>query len=217
MAPRSRARCQICDTAESKYSCPSCAILYCSVPCYKKHKEPVRVLLHRHWVRTSLPANPKAPISSHPGSDDDFAEKPPLRPLTSLNWPYVPDESAYPDPLKRDDPKPLQLRQYESIATAPAIRAALAAHPRLKPLLASLDTLRGGAREDALQRALGVSVADARAEPGGDRAPRVVGEYVLQDGDRDALRRLAEAVEAAVRGGQQSVLGLDWGDTENDM
>lgn len=42
-------------------------------------------------------------------------EKPQLRPLTSLNWPYVPEESAFSDPLKRDDPKPLQLNQYEAI------------------------------------------------------------------------------------------------------
>ena len=40
---------------------------------------------------------------------------PPLRPLTSLKWPYVPEESAYPDPLKRDDPKTLQVHQYEAI------------------------------------------------------------------------------------------------------
>ena len=43
----------------------------------------------------------------------------PLRPLTSLNWPYVPEEPAYPDPLKRDDPKSLQLHQYEAIGTCP--------------------------------------------------------------------------------------------------
>ena len=41
----------------------------------------------------------------------------PLRPLTSLKWPYVPDESAFPDPLKKNDPKPLQLSQYEAIGT----------------------------------------------------------------------------------------------------
>ena len=29
--------------------------------------------------------------------------------------------------------------------------------------------------------------------------------------DRNALRQLAEAVEGAVRGGKQDVLGLDWG------
>ena len=47
----------------------------------------------------------------------EFEEKPKLRSLTSLTWPYVPEESAYPDPLKRDDPKPLQLDQYEAIGT----------------------------------------------------------------------------------------------------
>ena len=42
----------------------------------------------------------------------------PLRPLTSLKWPYVPDESAFPDPLKKNDPKALQLSQYEAIGTS---------------------------------------------------------------------------------------------------
>ena len=42
----------------------------------------------------------------------------PLRPLTSLKWPYVPDESAFPDPLKKNDPKTLQLSQYEAIGTS---------------------------------------------------------------------------------------------------
>ena len=46
---------------------------------------------------------------------DEIMEEISLRPLTSLKWPYVPDESAYPDPLKRDDPKPLQTAQYEAI------------------------------------------------------------------------------------------------------
>lgn len=45
----------------------------------------------------------------------DLDDEPPLRPLVSLKWPYVPEESAFPDPLQRDDPKPLQTRQYESI------------------------------------------------------------------------------------------------------
>ena len=45
----------------------------------------------------------------------------PLRPLTSLKWPYVPDESAFPDPLKKNDPKPLQLSQYEAIGNVPFI------------------------------------------------------------------------------------------------
>ncbi|KAB2600582.1 zinc finger HIT domain-containing protein 3 [Pyrus ussuriensis x Pyrus communis] len=31
--------CQICNEARSKYKCPSCRAPYCSVPCFKKHKE----------------------------------------------------------------------------------------------------------------------------------------------------------------------------------
>ncbi len=39
----------------------------------------------------------------------------PLRSLPSLKWPYVPEESPYPDPLERDNLKPLQLRHYKAI------------------------------------------------------------------------------------------------------
>ena len=59
------------------------------------------------------------PSSSQPRERQDplLPERPdpPLRSLASLKWPYVPEESAYPDPLKRDDPKPLQIPQYEAI------------------------------------------------------------------------------------------------------
>ena len=48
---------------------------------------------------------------------DEITKEVPLRTLTSLKWPYVPEASAYPDPLKRDDPKPLQTAQYEAIGS----------------------------------------------------------------------------------------------------
>ncbi|CAN6713216.1 unnamed protein product [Malus baccata var. baccata] len=52
-----RVVCQVCNEAQSKYKCPSCRAPYCSVPCFKKHKE-----------------NPcSLPVSSE--------EKPPKRPL----------------------------------------------------------------------------------------------------------------------------------------
>ncbi|THH14903.1 hypothetical protein EW146_g5491 [Bondarzewia mesenterica] len=211
MPPRPRAPCQICKSNDSKYSCSKCSILYCSVPCYKKHKD------------LAVALNEKS-------SEEDL----PLRPLTSLNWPYIPEESAYPDPLKRDDPKPLQLHQYEAIggqtilpsyvarlimicnlpcaATSPDVRKTLATSPRLKELLRSIDTMRGAQREEALQRALGVSVSDARVGdlPG---IPTTASDgTVYAEDDRKTLRVLAEAVEAAVRGGKEGVLGLDWGD-----
>jgi len=149
------------------------------------------------------------------GRQDEGLEAPgsfPLRPLTSLKWPYVPEESAYPDPLKRDDPKPLQLHQYEAIATSLDVRRALAAHPRNPPLLRSLDSLRGTDREDALQRALGVSVVDdSRQGPSNDIKIQFGGGAIVEtDEEMHALRALAEAVERAVRCGKPGALGLDW-------
>ncbi|EIM82866.1 uncharacterized protein STEHIDRAFT_102293 [Stereum hirsutum FP-91666 SS1] len=202
MPPRSRSRgsCQICNAQESKYSCSKCYVLYCSVPCYKKHKGTWRNHIHTQILFHSILHTP----SSFPNTETEIELEAQLRPLTSLNWPYVPDESAYPDPLKRDDPKPLQLNQYEAIATSSAVRNALASHPRLKDVLRKIDSLRGQEREEALQRALGVSQYDARG----------AGGYVEED--KVALRELAEAVETAVRGGKEGVtLGLDWGDTDS--
>ena len=90
-------------------------------------------------------------------------------------------------------------------ATSPAIRNALAAYPRLPGLLTSIDRLRGPDREDALQHALGVNVEQLQ-DPGGTKVSPELNE------DVNALRQLAEAVEAEVRGGKAGVLGLDWGD-----
>ncbi|KAF8494616.1 hypothetical protein F5888DRAFT_1795074 [Russula emetica] len=168
MPPRkTRARCQICKETESKYTCPAsgCLINYCSVSCYKQHK------------------------------GDEMTEEVPLRPLTSLKWPYVPEESAYPDPLKRDDPKALQTAQYEAIATSSAIRTILREHPKLKDTLRTIDGLRGSAREEALQARLGISMRGGVASGfGGD----------------DGMGELAESIESAVRGNRDGVIGLDW-------
>lgn len=32
-------QCQICQEAQSKYKCPSCLLPYCSLVCFKRHKE----------------------------------------------------------------------------------------------------------------------------------------------------------------------------------
>ncbi|TCD66300.1 hypothetical protein EIP91_001546 [Steccherinum ochraceum] len=102
----------------------------------------------------------------------------------------------------------LQIHQYEAIATSQAIRNTLATNPRLPLLLTALDKLRGESREDALQRALGVSDSATAAQRHW-QDPALAG---MTEEDMQALRRLAETVEAAVRGGKEDVLGLDWGD-----
>lgn len=198
MSPKT---CRICNEKESKYTCSGCFVEYCSVACYKRHKE----------TPCSSSGTKPSNITPEPGRDhsqshdDETGREVPLRPLTSLKWPYVPEESAYPDPLKRDDPKPLQTRQYEAIATSPAVRAALEGHAGLKELLRSIDRLRGPAREEALQASLGVSRRDA------ENAEQIYG-LRIGDEERSAMRELAEASETAVRGNRDAVLGLDWGD-----
>ncbi|EAU91140.2 hypothetical protein CC1G_03308 [Coprinopsis cinerea okayama7 len=147
------------------------------------------------------PATELAPPAASVSKEDaPLADPPVLRPLTSLKWPYVPEESAYPDPLKRDDPKVLQLHQYEAIATSPKVREVLAKHENLPALLQSIDKLRGREREEELQKALGVTAEDVS----GRLEPKELSEDVL------ALRELAEAIEAAVRGENPSALGLNW-------
>jgi len=137
--------------------------------------------------------------SSTPAVPPSLADPPILRPLASLRWPYVPEEPSYPDPLAQEEAKPLQLPQYEAIATSPKIRQILATHPRLKELLRSIDALNGDDRTWELEKVLGVAIGpDGRVVEGGDRD------------DMEALRSLAEAVEEIVRGDKS--VGLDWGD-----
>ena len=139
-----------------------------------------------------------------------------------MRWPYVPEESAYADPLKRDDPKVVQLPQYEAIgdyppftslsnwyeitslpATSVNVREVLSEHPDLKPVLRSIDSLRGREREAALQRALGVS----RVDLDGDSSITKLG---IGQENIEAMRRLSSAIEAAIRGERPGALGLDF-------
>ncbi|KIY49987.1 hypothetical protein FISHEDRAFT_36364 [Fistulina hepatica ATCC 64428] len=167
--------CQVCNLTESKYTCARCTLRYCSVPCFKSHK--------------GSAALPGTLVS-------------PLKPLSSLKWPYVPEASEFPDPLQRDDPKPLSLQQYEAVAMSKNIRSLLAAHPELREKIREIDKMRGTAREEALQRALGLT------------RPELPGSSHGQETSKDILRlrEFAEAVESAIRGENDKQLRLEWGE-----
>ncbi|KAK0500865.1 hypothetical protein EDD18DRAFT_1328947 [Armillaria luteobubalina] len=205
-----RLLCQICSSNESKYTCAGCRAQYCSVPCFKEHKASSCGTSVADSATENVTPLETLALPDPKTMSADVEEPRPLRSLSSLKWPYIPEQSAYLDPLQRDDPKPLQLRQYETIetqaqyitATSPTIRNVLSAHPNLPALLTSIDNLRGQNRDLALQRSLGVT--DPQFV---DRThPVQLEEDVL------ALRALAEAVEDAVRGEQKDALGLNWGD-----
>ncbi|KAG8909829.1 hypothetical protein FRC01_006698 [Tulasnella sp. 417] len=154
-------------------------------------------------VEGTLEPGPKPQGTPLPQNEPPLAPPQVLKPLTSLRWPYVPEAPSYPDPLSQDEVKPLQLPQYEAIATSINVREVLTTNPRLKDILRSIDALQGSAREQELEKILGVTL-DGHGRPvsGGDEE------------EMKALRALAEAVEQAVRGekAEGDVRGLDWGD-----
>ncbi|KAF5371417.1 hypothetical protein D9757_009992 [Collybiopsis confluens] len=226
--------CQVCNQADSKYTCSACFLPYCSVACYKNHKNEDESRCTGSVAKKApasssnlglaepiSPIIPEVSLETTPSVAEENlpSETSPLRPLTSLRWPYISDEEpAYPDPLERNDPKPLRLRHYEAIASSTSVRKALFTPPlvpnqpdqpnqRLRNLLASIDKLSGVERERALQRALGVG--DGRIDVGLEQGPQSL--QVLPE-DTVALRALAEAIENAVRGNGDNnmTLGLDW-------
>ncbi|KAL8170160.1 hypothetical protein V2J09_021964 [Rumex salicifolius] len=59
--------CQVCNEAPSKYKCPSCRVPYCSLVCFRKHKEvPCTKLSTSDDITTAIPSPQKheeTPIS----------------------------------------------------------------------------------------------------------------------------------------------------------
>ncbi|PVG02421.1 hypothetical protein CPB86DRAFT_725472, partial [Serendipita vermifera] len=166
---RPRPLCQVCNSTEFKYTCATCRIVYCSVPCYKKHNETSCGVHNKKESRSTGIAQ----IGLEPDSasrewatetvngrleiDGAPLEAPAkLRPLTTLKWPAVPPPPALIDPLTVNDPKPLQLPHYEAIATSTQVREALQTNPKLPAILRALDKLEGDERVRALEAVLGV-------------------------------------------------------------
>ncbi|CAH9073652.1 unnamed protein product [Cuscuta europaea] len=71
MGPR---KCGVCDEAQSKYKCPNCVIHYCSLACFKKHKEiPCEKLISSSEgkLASTLPAlNVDEPVYVHDQSEE---------------------------------------------------------------------------------------------------------------------------------------------------
>ena len=68
----------------------------------------------------------------------------------------------------------------------------------MKDTLRTIDGLRGSAREEALHASLGISTR------GGEDSG------LREDDGTMGMSELASAVEVAVRGNRDGVLGLDW-------
>ncbi|KAL7422148.1 hypothetical protein Q5752_002791 [Cryptotrichosporon argae] len=157
--------CDVCKVQASKYRCSACPVRYCSVPCYKTHKETAHPVLDPAPSDAQPPTATLALAAVEPSVDPAPTPPPtPLRPLTSLAWPPEPDADTFTDPLRRDDAKPLRRAELERIATSAPLRALLA-DPALVRVLGALDAVpHAAARSAALARLLGVD-SDSLARP----------------------------------------------------
>ncbi|XP_034033271.1 zinc finger HIT domain-containing protein 3 isoform X2 [Thalassophryne amazonica] len=77
--------CNVCSDQTPKYRCPACKIRYCSLGCYKRHKDTCLPIEQRE------PAVPETkPFTAEPWSvedlfdEDDFVDKVPLQKLQLL-------------------------------------------------------------------------------------------------------------------------------------
>eukprot|EP00274_Cyanoptyche_gloeocystis_P001937 CAMPEP_0196651752 /NCGR_PEP_ID=MMETSP1086-20130531/849_1 /TAXON_ID=77921 /ORGANISM="Cyanoptyche gloeocystis , Strain SAG4.97" /LENGTH=142 /DNA_ID=CAMNT_0041981925 /DNA_START=8 /DNA_END=436 /DNA_ORIENTATION=+ len=64
--------CQICQKAAFKYKCPTCRLKYCSVVCYKTHKESPCV---NQQAAASHPSPPDLQDSRSDGMDEEALQK----------------------------------------------------------------------------------------------------------------------------------------------
>ncbi|XP_068651258.1 uncharacterized protein [Aristolochia californica] len=129
MGPR---QCEICKEAQSKYKCPSCLVPYCSLACFKKHKEiPCGQI-------PSETKGPSEPIVEIPCAQTPSETKGPSELIVEIPCAQTPSETKGPSELIVAPPLPekrireveeqswvLQKEQLESIALSAEIRDAL--------------------------------------------------------------------------------------------
>ncbi|XP_030927508.1 zinc finger HIT domain-containing protein 3 isoform X1 [Quercus lobata] len=133
MGPR---KCEVCNEALSKYKCPSCLVPYCSLVCFKKHKE--------------IPC--AKPVSSE--GKPRISGLPLMSQVTGDLSPVL--ESLVERPLTAEQPGDvLQKLQLEAIASSSEIRDALK-DGNLQKLIYNIDGSPDA--ENELDKAMGVEV-----------------------------------------------------------
>ncbi|KNA07874.1 hypothetical protein SOVF_167690 [Spinacia oleracea] len=141
-------QCKVCNEAKSKYKCPACLIPYCSLVCFKKHKETpcatAKPVMSDEEPKTSFVtpfAAAEEPKTAHaiPVSGD---YKPTIPPILAAR------------PLFIDEPcEVLDKAKLESIAASSEIRDALKSED-IQKLICSIDGSPNALEE--LEKAMGV-------------------------------------------------------------
>ncbi|XP_076024670.1 zinc finger HIT domain-containing protein 3 [Genypterus blacodes] len=124
--------CSVCSEQTPKYRCPVCKIRYCSLDCYKRHKD---TCLPVHQSASSVREEAKAAVSTEPWSVDDL--------------------------LQDDVIDKVSLEKLQLLGQSKELRDLLC-NPHLRQLVRSIDSAeyKGDVMKTAMQEPLFVEFAD---------------------------------------------------------
>ncbi|KAL1216308.1 hypothetical protein V5N11_026787 [Cardamine amara subsp. amara] len=152
MCPRVVQTCEICKKVVSKYKCPSCLLPYCSLACFKNHKE----------TPCAKPSGESGPSSTEEKPASQAKDVPVEKPVlveaandTKLKVSAV--SPAKEGPMARpivveEENYVLEKAQFEAIASSSEIREALK-DEALQKLIFSIDSSSNSSKE--LDEAMG--------------------------------------------------------------
>lgn len=154
-------KCLVCNEAVPKYKCPSCLVPYCSLACFKKHKEipcakPVSseekqkiTSVKPVPVEEKLTSDPLLPEvrPCHVDKQKEFLQRSQLESIAAD--PLLPEEQPH---YVDKQSEVLQKSQLESIASSSEVRGALQSEG-LRALIYKIDSSPDALNE--LERAMG--------------------------------------------------------------
>ncbi|OAL50149.1 hypothetical protein IQ07DRAFT_567878 [Pyrenochaeta sp. DS3sAY3a] len=176
--------CGVCNTAPKKYKCPTCALPYCSLPCFKLHK----------------------PTHPPPSEASQTQPQQPQATTTTLPQPQPTHPApAPPSYLKRK-------RDFSPLLTNPALQTLLKTQPALLPLLQRIYacTIEPSPEDEARRRRHDTSFRRGRGRGRGGRAGRARDEgrkWTAKKGDADAMGVLKRVREGKGEDGEREALG----------
>ncbi|XP_056859290.1 uncharacterized protein LOC108827102 isoform X2 [Raphanus sativus] len=145
MRPRAAPTCEICEKVVSKYKCPSCLVPYCSLGCFKKHKE-------TPCAKPSAPEEkPASPAKQVSVETKDVVVKTEHKASASSAAKDIP--VARPPITVEEEKYVVEKTQLEAIASSSEIREALK-DEALQKLISSIDSSSNPLQE--LDEAMGV-------------------------------------------------------------
>ncbi|CAL9227232.1 unnamed protein product [Arabidopsis halleri] len=151
MRPRAAPTCDICKKVVSKYKCPSCLVPYCSLGCFKIHKETPCAKPSGPSSTEDKPASPvkEVPVE-RPEEANDVVEKTQHNASAASTAKEIPVAR----PIHVEDEKyVLEKTQFEAIASSSEIREALK-DEALQKLIYSIDSSSNPLQE--LDGAMGI-------------------------------------------------------------